>query len=855
MSVSGTATPDTAVGPSRRTPGASDSVTDLSSVLDQRPASVLGSEIQLVGSNSNAAGRFDLGNLNLVNWKQDVLPDEETRARGRAEFHPISTVLHHPTKPPNPLRASRKPLPALPAPALPKPPPPAYYQPFLDSLLKPGEPSSGKSLWQEYLDAAEPPDEEEQAAAAVFAPVDRELPDLADVPEIFFDESYDLTDESVWRTVLQQNDQDRLSSYIDTIESHLVHEIGLRAPSFFSALNNLQGLATQSTECLEQMTALQEELAALDDTTAIRGLEIVRGHAKLARTRDLARSVDEMQGVLGIVRLCRELVEAGDWSGALEAAEEVGRWWARHDPAPPSNPDSIAEEHVEPLSTVPAFAVIPEEMRRLLASVSLLVQGELSSALLSQLEGAPSAPVPPLLSALRRSGALASVRDIWKAAVLRVVREAMRQHLAMDDGKGLAEALREMPHERFMDISDKVYRSMMDRLKRVKPLNAQLQEQVSRAHGPALFRDASANPTLDDIFPEAIELANGRAAKVLVARTPQHAELSLDQFTAIFRQSWEFLVACEALGDCTLVSLRGVLSSQARAFVVQYHAKRLQASAKLVEEEQWTQVDVPAVTQKGVDLLVSSAMRDPAAWDLSPPPAGSPAKHLSIEDTTFFLVQATVGTLDMLVEYGQLIVSLDLVVTDVMSRIIEYLKSFNSRTCQVVLGAGAMRSAGLKNITAKHLALASQSLSVIVTVIPYVREFIRRHLNAKQAVMLVEFDKLKRDYQEHQYEIHAKLIAIMADRLAVHCGALRAIDWSTDTSTPHAYAEQLVKETATLHKVLSKYLASSTVETIMRSVVDSIGSKIGDEFRKPELKGEDERQRWGTPERSHLCYY
>lgn len=30
-------------------------------------------------------------------------------------------------------------------------------------------------------------------------------------------------------------------------------------------------------------------------------------------------------------------------------------------------------------------------------------------------------------------------------------------------------------------------------------------------------------------------------------------------------------------------------------------------------------------------------------------------------------------------------------------------KAFNSRTCQVVLGAGAMRSAGLKNITAKHL--------------------------------------------------------------------------------------------------------------------------------------------------------
>lgn len=90
-----------------------------------------------------------------------------------------------------------------------------------------------------------------------------------------------------------------------------------------------------------------------------------------------------------------------------------------------------------------------------------------------------------------------------------------------------------------------------------------------------------------------------------------------------------------------------------------------------------------------------------------------------------------------------------------------------------MLGAGAMRSAGLKNITAKHLALASQSLSIMINLIPYVRECLRRHLRAKQAVILVDFDKIKRDYQEHQNEIHAKLVAIMGDRLAVHCKTLQ----------------------------------------------------------------------------------
>jgi len=102
----------------------------------------------------------------------------------------------------------------------------------------------------------------------------------------------------------------------------------------------------------------------------------------------------------------------------------------------------------------------------------------------------------------------------------------------------------------------------------------------------------------------------------------------------------------------------------------------------------------------------------------------------------------------------------------------------------------------------------------MISLIPYIRETFRRHLNPKQAVMLVEFDKLKRDYQEHQNEIHAKLIAIMGERLSTHCKSLQEIRWDVPPPQqgPNAYAEQLVKETVTLHKVLSKYLGGGSTE-------------------------------------------
>lgn len=265
---------------------------------------------------------------------------------------------------------------------------------------------------------------------------------------------------------------------------------------------------------------------------------------------------------------------------------------------------------------------------------------------------------------------------------------------------------------------------------------------------------------------------------------------------------------------------------QSKSFLQAFHQTRLSQSAKLVEDEQWNPAEVNPSVQRIVDMIVDSSIGDPRDLLLNPPPmnpssplppaspllsprlpaapslerirpsspmpspvpnrtsvngtrrsTSSPGKYLKIEERNYFAVSATLEVLILLVDYLKMIMNLPMLTTDTMSRVIELMKAFNSRTCQVVLGAGAMRSAGLKNITAKHLgmlsrfssfwvglglkvltgiclfgenrntnttALASQSLSVMISLIPYIRETFRRHLNAKQAVMLVEFDKLKR---------------------------------------------------------------------------------------------------------------
>lgn len=125
---------------------------------------------------------------------------------------------------------------------------------------------------------------------------------------------------------------------------------------------------------------------------------------------------------------------------------------------------------------------------------------------------------------------------------------------------------------------------------------------------------------------------------------------------------------------------------------MKFHSARLQESAKLVEEEQWAQVEVPASSQHVIDLLVQSAMKDPSGFiigeevddgqkvngangkESESAQAGVSSKTLRIEDQTFNTVSATLRSIVLLQDYAKVVVSLDIIVSDTMNRIIEYLK-------------------------------------------------------------------------------------------------------------------------------------------------------------------------------------
>lgn len=120
----------------------------------------------------------------------------------------------------------------------------------------------------------------------------------------------------------------------------------------------------------------------------------------------------------------------------------------------------------------------------------------------------------------------------------------------------------------------------------------------------------------------------------------------------------------------------------------------------------------------------------------------------------------------MLAQYCTVLAHFPQCAPELLMHLITLLKSFNSRTCQLILGAGALQLVGLKTISVKTLALAARCLQLIIHFIPEIKKQFLETLGEKsQTNQGRHFDTTLRDYNDHVEEIFSKLIAVVDQHL------------------------------------------------------------------------------------------
>lgn len=420
-------------------------------------------------------------------------------------------------------------------------------------------------------------------------------------------------------------------------------------------------------------------------------------------------------------------------------------------------------------------------------------------------------------------------------------------------------------------------------------------DAVSSSNMSKNFRADVLRENAEAVF-AACDAAHGRWAKLLGVRTTLHPRLKLQEFLTVYNITHEFITATEKIGGRLGYSIRGILHSQAKAFIDCQHDSRASKIMAVLDQETWVEIDVPDEFQSIINTLFpldalssgdpdgveednSNSYHDLATNNDARPMAdtGQSNAEQNVEQTDstdeskkpnrghskslesistekdqkksasqplfykgvgYHMVNCGLILLKMLSEYIDMNNLLPALSSEVVHRVVEILKYFNTRTCQLVLGAKAMQVSGLKSITSKHLALASQVISFIHAIIPEIRQilFLKVPENRK-LLLLSEIDRVAQDYKVHRDEIHTKLVQIMRERLLVHLRGLPQIveSWNRPEDAdpqPSQFARSLTKEVGFLQRVLSRTLNEDDVQAIFRQVVVIFHSQISEAFSR-----------------------
>ncbi|XP_077380102.1 vacuolar protein sorting-associated protein 54 isoform X2 [Festucalex cinctus] len=267
---------------------------------------------------------------------------------------------------------------------------------------------------------------------------------------------------------------------------------------------------------------------------------------------------------------------------------------------------------------------------------------------------------------------------------------------------------------------------------------------------------------IQELLHAASDVSHDRCVKILVARAKDGSleRVSSSEFVELSVAVESFARVTEELCGRRSVSLRGALQSQADRFVHRFHEERKTKLSLLLDNERWKQADVPAEFQELVDSMADGTIAL-APRKAAGPDDRKPSDVLLVEGRKYAVVGTVLLLIRIFLEYCQCVNDIPAVATDVLTRLADLLKHFNSRSCQLVLGAGALQVVGLKTITTKNLALASRCLQLVMFYIPVIRRHFESKLQPKHFAVLRHFDHINKDYSEHVSEIWAKLVAIM----------------------------------------------------------------------------------------------
>ncbi|CAD7701903.1 unnamed protein product [Ostreobium quekettii] len=741
---------------------------------------------------------------------------------------------------------------------------------------------------------------------------------LRKVPGLYFQEAFSLTRQEVFEEVCHGGAEEEwcqtvetLSGYMDTIEGELLNEIAARSDSFFEAAESLQALQQSLEVNLQHIKELEGRVAGLDKIMCKKAAAVRRLHVHRGNLKEVAEIVQVLEAVLHAQDAIQLLVLGKDYSSAVELlgnlkyqCEQQGLTrlhCLRH------LPDSLAnlsnslitalEEDFEATTNWKSSVVLVGEAVQIATNergsgpLDIDLEPSSSGRSVSSLEGDEElcSFLQSVLGGLSQLGALSGTLSRYAAKAAGELKAAflnvMEQILTPPAEKVPDSPVDEQDSSRSstewrkaMQACDHaVFHGLLTACLYVAEgcchHHVSVCELLGRLTSGARIagHKAMVDLLMTEVCEALVEVLHKHFADMLNARSTEVSSLAMSQLEQLVRVAQKSIDLGKKYDVRLAPRLNNVVQGQCRVFLETIHTKNVSRLRELLDMENWKKYEAPARCQDIVNSLLpaerSAEVGENGRIETSSEPSTSaPSVHslpaIAVGKQEYRIVFSAAGLIECLGEYLAFHKAFPEFVTETGQFVLELLTSFNTRSCQLLLGAQAMRTSGLKSITAKHLALCSQCIYLLRSLHrPLAAALLGSEGQSRRAILQPDFDRLNQDLITHCDSIHSKLVSIMKERLILSTRQLAssAKEWphKDDATEPSNIALQIGKQLSTLSQVLVPLLLEEQIIDVFTRVAETFSSVLAESFQSLEPDQEfteDQAEHWHHQWRTDTVY-
>lgn len=325
-----------------------------------------------------------------------------------------------------------------------------------------------------------------------------------------------------------------------------------------------------------------------------------------------------------------------------------------------------------------------------------------------------------------------------------------------------------------------------------------------------------------------------RCATLISSQSLEKNIATAEQLEKLTRIVSEFSSGCERLSGTQNVPLKAALKAQGTRFAQKFHADRKSKLALILDSERWKQADVPDEFQQMIDCIArddfQSTKKEKDAFSSTLPPS----LVLLVDAEPYALVGAALILVQIISEYCRCATQLPIISIQLSRHVIDLLRMFNSRCCQLVLGAGALHMAGLKTITSGNLALVSRALQLVIWLLPHIKRHYQQfeQLNGVTssngtathvvtASILTGYDTVEKDFISHIKEIETKVLSIVGQLVNSQLDT-----WTAKPPVPSQPFRNISRHFVKLHEAIAPILPEHQVQNIYRIIHKTFKDKL-----------------------------